>query len=625
MNNQTENRMARLWKLLDSSPKPMRLDAAALALDVSEKTIRRDLIRLNELLQDADSSVKIHKGTFVLEVPSRDAVNALFESQTGIPDTQAQRVDWLAAWFLMNGTATVQSLADRLYISESTVKNDLNVLKNELKPFHLTLTRCSEGLRLSGPEEQIRNCLIYWTRSGKIRPDFGFDEASSQLLSDRIRDLLEAEGACLDEYGIQNLLLHLKIAANRIRSGRVLTGTDTVPQELWQLASAMTQTAGSIWSLEFPLGETENLAWHIAAQKQSGALHIDEEEYRMLLSALKTTLQDADALYGTQLAADPVLLNGLTAHLSVVLVRLHHGMVIDNPILKEIRSQYPYAMEIAQLAATGLQEMLGCRFPLTEIGFLAVHIGGSLVRTGNSRKSRQKAAVVCTTGMGTSLLLLARISERFGQDLDVTGTFTIRQAAGLTREDADVILSTVRLPREVTLPWLQITPLMTDRDMAVITDYLKKTQFAAPVQSLFHPSLYFPDLNLDSRSEILAFLSEQLYRQGWIDKTARESFAKRESLGTTEIGNMVAVPHCMEGTVRQPAVAVAILTEPVLWEFGPVQVVCMIAVSHEFLRKENGFFLRFYRRLASPALIRTMIQTRHPDLLKDAFDKEDTL
>lgn len=625
MNNQTENRMARLWKLLDSSPKPMRLDAAALALDVSEKTIRRDLIRLNELLQDADSSVKIHKGTFVLEVPSRDAVNALFESQTGIPDTQAQRVDWLATWFLMNGTATVQSLADRLYISESTVKNDLNVLKNELKPFHLTLTRCSEGLRLSGPEEQIRNCLIYWTRSGKIRPDFGFDEASSQLLSDRIRDLLEAEGACLDEYGIQNLLLHLKIAASRIRSGRVLTDTDTVPQDLWQLASAMTQTAGSIWSLEFPLGETENLAWNIAAQKQSGALHIDEEEYRMLLSALKTTLKDADALYGTQLAADSVLLNGLTAHLSVVLVRLHHGMVIDNPILKEIRSQYPYAMEIAQLAATGLQEMLGCRFPLTEIGFLAVHIGGSLVRTGNSRKSRQKAAVVCTTGMGTSLLLLARISERFGQDLDVTGTFTIRQAAGLTREDADVILSTVRLPREVTLPWLQITPLMTDRDMAVITDYLKKTQFAAPVQSLFHPSLYFPDLNLDSRSEILAFLSEQLYRQGWIDKTARESFAKRESLGTTEIGNMVAVPHCMEGTVRQPAVAVAILTEPVLWEFGPVQVVCMIAVSHEFLRKENGFFLRFYRRLASPALIRTMIQTRHPDLLKDAFDKEDTL
>ncbi len=188
-----------------------------------------------------------------------------------------------------------------------------------------------------------------------------------------------------------------------------------------------------------------------------------------------------------------------------------------------------------------------------------------------------------------------------------------------------MILSTVRLPREVTLPWLQITPLMTDRDMAVITDYLKKTQFVVPVQSLFHPSLYFPDLNLDSRSEILAFLSEQLYRQGWIDKTARESFAKRESLGTTEIGNMVAVPHCMEGTVRQPAVAVAILTEPVLWEFGPVQVVCMIAVSHEFLRKENGFFLRFYRRLASPALIRTMIQTRHPDLLKDAFDKEDTL
>lgn len=148
MKSQPENRITGLWKLLIGTQKPLRLDAAAAALDVSEKTVRRDLTRLNQILQDTDCKVELHKGTCILQGLSRDAEDVMSALQTGIPETQSERVDWLASWFLMNGKATLQSLADRLYISESTIKHDLNVLKNKLKPFQLSLERCSSGLRL---------------------------------------------------------------------------------------------------------------------------------------------------------------------------------------------------------------------------------------------------------------------------------------------------------------------------------------------------------------------------------------------------------------------------------------------------------------------------------------------
>ena len=623
MKSQPENRITGLWKLLIGTQKPLRLDAAAAALDVSEKTVRRDLTRLNQILQDTDCKVELHKGTCILQGLSRDAEDVMSALQTGIPETQSERVDWLASWFLMNGKATLQSLADRLYISESTIKHDLNVLKNKLKPFQLSLERCSSGLRLEGPEEQVRNCLMYWMRAGRIRPDFGLDASQVSCARQAIQNMVDQADLTMDEAGMQNLLLHLEIAGYRIRNGQVLENTGTTPAYLWQLAADLTEAVASAWSLDFPPGETENLAWHIAAQKQSDALHEDEEQKRILTSAVQETMVAVDRIYGTSLARDSVMAAGLAAHLSVVLVRLRHDMVIDNPILKEIRSQYPYAMEIAQLAAVQLQDMLGCPIPLSEIGYLAVHIGGSLVRSSKHHTRRKKAAVVCTTGMGTSLLLLARISEQFGDDLDVTGTFTLRQALELSAEDADVILSTVRLPETVRLPWLQITPLLTDSDVFRIQNHLQRVRFPISIQSLFHDGLFFRDLNFTDRSDILDFLSDQLLSQGYIDSTACASFATRETLGTTEIGNMVAVPHCMEGTVHTPAIAVAILSEPVLWEFSLVQVVLMIAVSGEFLRKENEFFLRLYKQLASPAMIRNLIQTRHLDLLKDAFTKEE--
>ena len=128
-----------------------------------------------------------------------------------------------------------------------------------------------------------------------------------------------------------------------------------------------------------------------------------------------------------------------------------------------------------------------------------------------------------------------------------------------------------------------------------------------------------------SRQEVLDVLSNRLWREGFVDETARDSFWQREQLGTTEIGNLLAVPHCMAGTVVRPAIAVAVLEKPIVWEYGMVQVVLMIAVSKEFLKKENGFFLRLYQRLNTTMKIKEFINTRHLDLLMDAFNEEDIL
>lgn len=233
MKSQPENRITGLWKLLIGTQKPLRLDAAAAALDVSEKTVRRDLTRLNQILQDTDCKVELHKGTCILQGLSRDAEDVMSALQTGIPETQSERVDWLASWFLMNGKATLQSLADRLYISESTIKHDLNVLKNKLKPFQLSLERCSSGLRLEGPEEQVRNCLMYWMRAGRIRPDFGLDASQVSCARQAIQNMVDQADLTMDEAGMQNLLLHLEIAGYRIRNGQVLENTGTTPAYLW--------------------------------------------------------------------------------------------------------------------------------------------------------------------------------------------------------------------------------------------------------------------------------------------------------------------------------------------------------------------------------------------------------
>lgn len=591
-----------LIRLLGKADRPLRLDAVAASLNVSEKTIRRDLRRLDHALKDTECSIVLQKGACSLQGPSRERLASLLEARLDIPETQSERVCWLAGFFLMNETASVPDLAARLYVSESTIKNDIHLVKEDLDGFGLSLVRFGQGLRLEGGEEQIRSCLLHLIRSGKISPDFGLQAMQQRRIHELVEEALDAENLALSEAGIANLFLHVQVA-------------------LFRLADDLKHAV----QIELPDGEIENLAWHMAAQKRSLSFRFDAQTSQSLDKAVQKSLVEVDHLYGTGLRQDSVLIDGLVAHLSVALVRLKHGMVIENPILDDIRRQYPYAMELAQILSVRLQSLFGCLFPLTEVGYLAVHIGGSLFRGRYGKDRRKKVALVCTTGMGTSLLLLAKINDIFREQLDLTGTFTMRQATTLRPRDADLILSTVQLPSEVSLPWIHISPLLAEQDIRSIQRFIQTDGEPVPIRALFHPSLFFDHLPPMSRQEVLDVLSNRLWREGFVDETARDSFWQREQLGTTEIGNLLAVPHCMAGTVVRPAIAVAVLEKPIVWEYGMVQVVLMIAVSKEFLKKENGFFLRLYQRLNTTMKIKEFINTRHLDLLMDAFNEEDIL
>ncbi len=621
----TGKREAELLRLLTDADGTLRLDAAAQKLGVSEKTVRRDLARLDRDLAQTGCSICLERGIILFESSSREQLASLLDAPDERPGTQTERIWWLAGFFLTDGKATLNQLADTLFVSESTIKNDIQLLKQELQPWDLELMRCRQGLRLQGEEARIRACTLDLIRNRKLLPDSALDESQIEQIRRSLEEVLQNETLILSESGLANLFLHIQVAALRVRKGKTVEVSHPAPELFRNTAYKIACEVQNSLALRLPEGEIENLAWHIAAQKRGPACTLCPDEQGELQRAISEGLLEADRVYQSGLAGDPVLLSGLLAHLEVVQIRLQHHMNIANPILSEIRSQYPYAMELASILARRLEILFGCPVPLGETGFLAVHIGGALARKRHGASARLKTAVVCTTGLGTSLLLLAKINEQFSDRLDVTGTYTLRQALELGPDEADLILSTVSLPEAARLPWIRISPLMTETDIRRVNGLIRQSRTGTCLQDLFREELFFADLPAADKWEVLDFLSQKLQENGIVDERARTSFSEREKLGTTEISPLVAVPHCMEGTVYEPAIAAAVLKKPIQWEYGPVQVVIMIALSQEFLSKEHGFFLRLYARLSDPGLIKKLILKKDISILKQSFDKEDKL
>lgn len=78
---------------------------------------------------------------------------------------------------------------------------------------------------------------------------------------------------------------------------------------------------------------------------------------------------------------------GLGLHIKAVMNRMKYGLNIRNPLLKDIKTSYPYAFELALTASDILSRHLGAPIHEDETGYLAIHFGAALNRSNNTRPS----------------------------------------------------------------------------------------------------------------------------------------------------------------------------------------------------------------------------------------------
>ncbi len=102
------------------------------------------------------------------------------------------------------------------------------------------------------------------------------------------------------------------------------------------------------------------------------------------------------------------------------------------------------------------EKYVGCRVNEEEIGYIALHIGAAMERS----KKAFKALVVCTSGIGTSQLLAARLGRCF-RDIEIKKILSVADIQDDITNDVDFIISTVPLSREaVNRPVIHISPFI---------------------------------------------------------------------------------------------------------------------------------------------------------------------
>lgn len=640
-------RIAHLLQSLLHADTPVTGEQLAAELGVTSRTVRSDIKLLHQLISSHGAEIQAMRGMgYELLISDQPAFEDWLKRQVswasfGVIEP-ADRISFVIRTLLMaEGYVKLEDLADQMYVSKSTVQNDLKIVKQRLDAYGLhIITRPSYGLKISGEEYQLRLCMSVFfgnqvdeaalNEAGDHRYTRLFGRGELSSVREIVIHSMRKHGLFFSDRGLDQLTVHILVAIRRIREGHqiwslpaawVPSATSREAMAALDIAAALESSAIVPSNRSFSEEELAYLTMHLMGTEllvemgdtQQVAMTEIDQEYQ---AYVKSMIEEIEASLKLGISHDSELAWGLSLHLKHALSRIRFGMSLTNPMLDSIKLAYPLAFQAGIIGAAMLQEQSGLDISEHEIGYIALHIGAALERR-KDRSAVKKCIIVCSTGLGSARLLYQRINRHFGSKLEVMGTFGFYNLDQAPLDNIDVIISTVPLPEEWPVPVVIVQTLLQSTDLQQIEKLMLELDHV-PLRFL-REELTFLQLDLENKEDILDFLCKELESKELVTADFRESVKQREAIASTAYGNRTAMPHPLVPQTKETFGVICTLQKPVQWGDKLVQLVCLLCVGKASQEELTSMYDTLIHVTESAELVEQLVRAETFEQLSNIF------
>lgn len=568
-------------KILLNSVEPVSSLALSQEIGCSTKTIQNEIKEVNKELKNCEIvsirgiGYKIEGNLDDIDIKNSDLydydrVEYIIKKIINISSTDKD-------------TIKLEDLADSMYVSLSTVKNDLKEVKKILNEYNLKISsKHKQGICIEASEEDIIKFIINY--SNKVDNSLNIKDF---LNNNIIENLFSIKKILLDTLNYENMIL-----------------TDN---EFKNIVNYI-----SIYLSRNNTNQSDFIKEYIKKYKSKKEKPISEDEQLLIRKAIKEFCRDLNIATSINLSHDKVFEECLFNHISNLYKRADLGINQYEITAGEIKLKYPFAFELGKIAKKTIEKNLNMEISEDEVENIALHIGGALERIDKrDEKKVYKTIIVCTSGVGTSMLIKSKLENIFKGKLEIIKVIPSYLIDYINVLDIDFVISTVEVNLE-NVNVIKVSPMLTDKEIKLIEKYIEteNVYIDLDIQNLFSSELFFKDIKAETRSQVIDIMSKKLVEKGYIDDTMRQSYFERETIATTEIGNMVAIPHGAKGEVYENKVAIGILKEPISWEVGKVRLIIMLALDKEKILDYEDVFSKIYKRVDSIAKVISICENK---------------
>lgn len=596
----TKRQIEILLNLFSNLDAPVSLQVFTDQFHLSLRSIQTDIAEIKETIKEHGLYIENNKNCICMSITNQETANIFMNSiiqdynLNQFFEDQSSRISYIISRLLdSNDYLKSADLADEMYISRSQISNDIKLAKNMLSSYHLTLiSKPYYGIKIIGKENDIRNYIIQEKLKIKnlvcdeITHSFSSHEHIDDINNIVIKILTHSH-YIISDIALQNLILHIVTAVNRIKSGHLIhmdsLNISPVYAHVIEISKNILEKCADIYNFEFNDDEIFFLALNLYGKREFDKQEFITDEINNLVFL---SLYKIKEIFGLDFTSNLNLRISLGLHILPLLTRINTNMQLRNIMTFNIKQKYTLAYD---LASTFTNTIIPSDKKILddEIAYVALHFVNYIDE--NSPQKKKRMLIISSLRRSETILLQNNILRNFPSIKEVKiipknslSTTNVNNYNVICTTENDIFINNNKIQK--------ISYFLNGTDIKKIELLLDGFNGPKDILDCFSEDLFYYG-DAPSKNAVIKWLYEMAYKQGLADEKLYHSIMNHENVTSTYFGNYLAIPHPEIFLSETSFISVAILPKPILWDDEYVDIVFLVSIQKN---NPNAFKLWSY-------------------------------
>ena len=499
---------------------------------------------------------------------------------------EQNRIKYILREFLFSTNyIKLDELANSLFVSTTTLTNDLQCVRNTLSKYNLKIeSKPYYGSTILGSEKDKRNCII----SEKLiafHDDASFahhkpyiDSNCLKAISSVVSNALITNKFNITDRDFQNFLMISYLSTIRCLSSNFLEDEylDNADfSDSFHVSKIIVENIAAYYKFDVHESEIRFLASVLYGKNSLISTEIipsSIEKHVANIIQLINEKINIDLSYSIELRLS------LSLHLIPLFERIESNNLLTDIPINNIHDSFSYSFELAIIASQYIYSVTKVNLTEAEIAYLAIHFNVTLEKDRN-KADKKKILFICSSRRSDSLLIKSGIYNRFSNRIDQMDVKNMYELKNININKYDIVFSTVLNEEIIPKNAIKINHFMTEADYNAVEFALSHGSVFKMIEPFFSKDRFVNHFHAVDKTEVLKKLSN--LSNNIIDsEKLYDAIVEREKNGYTSYGNSIALPHPSYLLAKKSFCSVAILDEPIIWsEDHKAQIIILCCPS----------------------------------------------
>lgn len=590
------------------------IDSSTLAnyLNVSTRSIRKYVNEINS------------NGAFILSSKKGYKVNLNTNCQTKIDSSENispdNRLNLILKELIVNSNGiNIFDLSEELFVSPATIEGDIVKANKFIGSYNLKIKQSKFLLKLVGNESakrKLMSSIIFKETGSDFLSLFDvqkiYQEYNLTKLKENIIYILKKYNLFINEYAINNILLHLMITIDRIKKNNYIDSVEVVNyidnnvdiniakdiSNFLESEYNITLTSAELYYLVFQLTNKTTVLNYNQMDTKSLSNYIDEHFVKLTKKIIKNVYD----LYLIDLSDEEFVVK-FTLHVKNLISRAKNNQVLRNQIPQKLKDSYPLIYDISVYIFNQIQTLENVDIDEDEISYISLHVGSFFDRQ-KLLEDKVLCALITPNYYDLQFKIVRDLEKRFNESIEIIQIFSDTHNLDFDNK-VDMVITTLPINDRCPIPFVYVNPYLNRKDYDNIQSkfiQIKDRKNILTVQNhlemYFSESLFMKNIYLDSAKDYIRFMGNILYENKYVKPNYIDDVLIREKMSSTAFNNNVAIPHSMKMDALKTGVCLIVNDKPVKWGEEKVQIIAMIPINEKEKEKFNYIFESFIEILS---------------------------